>query len=212
MAKKQTAAQRSKLRGELGLNTKPDQPVPIQVEQPLNPAATGQSNADITQGVREAEAVESPSHWEILKASVAQDNSITDLLTETPTFPIDAKFSGKAYWEEQRERIDAMPGVDLDEVMEDVIGAMSAEEAEHWLAEHEKDYMNESIFDPVDIAIAGVTGGTAGALLKGKKFGGIATAALSAGAATGGTEAYLASNNASRDETDVMFATLAGIG
>jgi hypothetical protein len=229
VAKKQSAAQRSELRSELGLNTKPGEPVPIQPVQPLNPAATGQSNADIVESRRAEAAKESPSHWEILKASVAQDNSLVDLLTENPQFPIDMEFSGSKYWDEQQQRIDAMPGVDLDEVMEDVVGAHSAEEAEHWLAEHEKDYMNEqllmeaggkalltrmavSVFDPVDITLAMATGGTAGALLKGRKWGGIATAALSAGVATGGTEAYLASNNASRDETDVMFATLAGLG
>lgn len=224
--KKQTATERSNLRNELGLNA---EPVAIDVVKPLSPAATGASNMDVNHAVTEQEAVERPSHWEILKASIQNDNSISDLLSETPQFPIDLEFDGAAYWKDSSARMGAMPGIDRDEVMEDVAGASSAEEAEHWLKSHESDYANEqvlidagmkgmltrmavSILDPVDITVSAATGGAAGALLKGKKFGKIITAAVTAGAATGATEAYLASNNASRDETDVLFATLAGIG
>ena len=224
--KAQTARQRSNLRNELGLNTKP---LPIVTKQPLDPAASGVSNEDVNAGIVAEEAREKPSHWDILKASVNADNSITDLASSTPDFLIDPDFNGVTFWDDAKTRIDAMPGVDLDEVMEDVIGAHSGQEAEHWLAKHEADFVNEqvlidsgmkgmltrmavSILDPVDIAVSMATGGTVGALMKGRKFGKIITAGLTAGVATGATEAYLASNNASRDETDVIFATLAGLG
>ena len=218
---------RRTLRNELGLT--PDTPVPFSTKRPLSPTASGVSNIDLIAGRELEETREKPSQWEILKASVQNDNSITDLFSQEPEFPIDLKFKGAEYWKTQEQRIAAMPGIDTDEVMDDVVSAMSTEEAEHWMAEHEKTYAHEqtlieagakglltrmavSIADPLDLTLALATGGTVGALVKAGKFGRIMTAALSATVATGGTEAFLASNNAMRDETDVLFASLAGFG
>ena len=212
------------IREKLGLSMTP---APLQVE--AVPQRQGAGNDQINSAAVAQEQAEKPTLWEITKASAQVDNTIPQLLRKETEFPIDLDFSGKDYWKQNKERLDAMPGVDLEEIMEDVVTASSSEAAEYWLSKHEKDYANEqlllaggaksflprmalSILDPVDIGVSVVTGGTAGAVLKAGKWGKIATAALTAGAATGATEAMLASQNASRDSTDVMFATLAGLG
>lgn len=224
MAKRQTPMERRELREKLGLDT-----TPTEVNVEAAPQRVGPSNMEVNVQAVEQEQAEKPSLWEVTKASAQVDNTLTDLLKVETEFPIDMEFKGSEYWKQNQARFDAMPGIDLEEVMEDVVSASSAEEAEHWLKSHEDDYANEqvlmsagakafiprmaiSVLDPVDIGVSVLTGGTAAAILKGKKFGKIATAALTAGAATGTTEAYLASNNAMRDETDIIFATLAGIG
>lgn len=224
MAKRQNPAQRRELREQLGLDTTP---VDVQIETPQ--PTVGGSNIDESVAQAQADNAERPSLWEITKASAQVDNTIVDLMRVNPEFPIDLEFKGSDFVKQNQNRFDAMPGVDLEEIYDDVARATSAEEAEYWLSHHEKDYANEqvliaggakaflprmaiSILDPVDIGVSLATGGTAGALLKGKKWGKIATAALTAGAATGTTEAVLATNNASRDEYDVAFAVLAGLG
>lgn len=224
MAKSLSETQADQYRNELGMKA---DPVPVQEVSP-RAGKTYVSNQQFNYMQRQQKA-DRPSLWEITKSSAQVDNNLGTMFRDVPEFPIDLEFDGKDYWKQNKSRTDAMPGVDLEEVMADVVAASSLEEAEHWLKKHEEDYEHEtllqqgglkallprmaiSIFDPVDIAVGTATGGLGAALVKAGKWGKIATAAVSAGAATGTTEALLAANNANRDETDVMFAVAAGVG
>ena len=224
MAKKLTTEQAMDARESLGVST---DAVEMEFRAPRNP--TLKSAAEI-QGEKLAADVE-PTHslWDETKAAFTQDNSFVRGLVRTePEFLIDTNYDPKQFLADNKPRIDALQGVDIEELAADIGSSSSAEEADFRLGQIEKDYENEqlliegggsalllrmgaAVLDPVDWAIAAGTGGTVGAIAKAGKMGRILTSAAAAGAASAGTEAILASNNAFRDETDVAFAALAGI-
>lgn len=224
MAKKMTPTQATAARDELGIDPSP---LAIELVAPRSPSAipTGPS----LEARRVAAAADpGPTIWEETKAAFRVDNSMGRLLGDTPVFLIDVNYSSKSFITENIERIDALMGADREEIATELGSASSSEEAEYRLQGMEKDFRDEqtlyeggisamalrmvaAIADPIDMAAALATGGVVGGLVKAGKVGKIITGALSAGIAAGTSEAILAQDNVFRDETDVVFATLAGI-
>jgi len=222
--KKLSPQQAHGVRDELGLTTAAV-PVELKTAAPRSGIPTG---ADIEASAQAAELDEGPSIWEETKAAFRVDNYVGRNISGTPEFLIDTNYSSKDFIALNKSRLVALQGADREEMAIEIGSAFSAEAAEYRLQQMEKDFVAEqtlyaggvsalllrlgaAITDPVDIGLALVTGGTVGGLVKAGKMGKIITGALSAGVATGGTEALLASDNVFRDETDVAFATLAGI-
>ena len=224
MAKKMTTQQAHNVRDQLGLTTAP---VELEIRQPA-PREAIPTGPEIAAQAFESEHKEGPTLWEETKAAFRVDNTVGRFLGETPEFAIDLEYSPKDFIGLNKQRIDALHGADREELAVELGSAFSAEDAEYRLGQMEKDYeaeqtlyeggisalmlrMGAAVLDPADMLAAVATGGTVGALVKAGKFGKILTGAASAGVAAGGTEAWLSSNNVFRDETDVAFATLAGI-
>ena len=224
MAKKMSTQQAHGVRAELGLTTAP---VPVErvTAAPRSATPTG---AEIAAQHAAAEMDTGPTIWEETKAAFRVDNSTVRFLGETPEFLIDQHYNSKDFIKLNKSRIDALEGADREEMAIEIGSAFSPEEAEYRLQKMEKDFeaeqtlyrggasalfirMGAAVTDLSDIGLAIATGGTVGALVKAGKMGKILTGALSAGVAAGGTEALLSGDNVFRDETDVVFATLAGI-
>jgi hypothetical protein len=222
--KKLTPEQAHEAREGLGLDTAP---VEFEPRQPV-PRAAIPTGAAIAAEVQRAASDTGPSIWEETKAAFRVDNSAVRYLGEEPEFPIDTAYSSKDFITLNKTRLDALIGADREEMAEEIGSAFSSEEAEYRLQNMEKDFeaektlyeggvsalllrMGAAVTDPTDLLAAATTGGTVGALVKAGKLGKIITGALSAGTASGTAEAILAGDNVFRDETDVAFATLAGI-
>lgn len=221
---KMTDAQATKARGELGIEQSPS---PVKFVAPRSPRAIP-SGPKIVADAQAAAADTGPTLWEETKAAFRVDNSMYRLTRDVPEFLIDINYSSKVFINDNRGRIDALIGGDREEIADELGSSSSNEEAEFRLRKMENDFRDEqtlydggisalgfrmlaAIADPVDMTAALVTGGTVGALVKAGKLGKIITGALAAGVASGTSEAILASDNVFRDETDVAFATLAGI-
>jgi hypothetical protein len=219
-----TTEQAHAARETLGLDTAP---VEVEIRQPV-PREAVPTGAAIAAQARAAEIDTGPSIWEETKAAFRVDNTAVRYLGDTPEFKIDTSYSSKDFITANKERIDALQGADREEMAAEIGSAFSAEEAEYRLGNMEKDFeaeqtlyaggvsallirMGAAVLDPADALAAITTGGTVGAMVKAGKMGKIITGALSAGVASGGTEAILSGDNVFRDETDVAFATLAGI-
>lgn len=224
MAKKMTPAQATAARDQLGIDPTPAAFV----------ARTPRSTEDLTSGPElaarktAADLDEGVGLWEETKAAFRVDNSFGRILGETPEFLIDLDYSSKDFINENKGRINALIGADRAEIADELGSSSSAEEAEHRLKSMENDFRDEQILfdggvsglllrmgaaitDPIDMTAAILTGGVVGGMVKAGKMGKILTGALSAGVASGTAEAILAQDNVFRDETDVAFATLAGI-
>jgi hypothetical protein len=222
-----TSEERMALRAEMGLDTSA---VQLKVEQPkARVITTGEQLAE-SQKAQE----EGPGYLASLPNAFKVDNTATSItnaggfgsIYERHQFPLDTEFNPKEYAKENKERLMAMKGIDMEEALDNLGSSHSREEADAHLAVMEEVFgieqelaeaggaglaarLTAAVLDPTDIAIASITG-TAGAAVKMGRMGKILTAGLSAGAAAGGTEAVLASDNPFRDQYDVGFATLAG--
>lgn len=227
MASKLTPAQAESAREELGI----EQGVaPVRELNAPAPRAATPTAAQI-EATRQEEA-RGPEHslgdeW---SAAFRVDNTVGRVLSKDDyEYPVDLNFDAVEFTKQNQPRIDALgPMADREEVARELGQAWSDAHADSLLRQMEQDRDDEALLaagggsallarlgaafsDPVDLSIALATGGTAGALTKGGKFGKIITSALTAGTASGGTEALLSSDNVFRDETDVAFAALAGL-
>lgn len=226
MAKNLTQYQTIEARETLGLNR---DPVALNVAQPREAVP---SAADLTVAAQNVPA-EKPSLWETTKSAGRVANTTYGLLQTESEFPIDPEFDAKSYVRvpEVAARLDDMKSADLTDVGEQLGQAVSAEHAEERLKKMERDFADEqlltdagikalipilgvSLLDPVDmmatLATLPVSGGVSAAYKLGRT-GRIINGALTAGVATGTTEAVLVRNSVFRDETDVAFAALAGV-
>ncbi len=227
MAKKITQEQANQVRDELGLENKA---VPVNRRDPAPRAAAGPSATAIQ--AQKVAAASGPDHslWEEAQAAFRVDNTVGRFMSkDEQDFPIDLQYDSEAFLKENMERINALgPGADHDEIADEIGSAWSSDHANSRLLQMERDFDDEmmlmagggsalalrlgaALLDPVDLAIALATAGTVGGAVKAGRFGKILTTSLSAGAAAGGTEALLSSDNVMRDETDVAFAAIAGI-
>jgi GH24 family phage-related lysozyme (muramidase) len=205
-----------------------DAPVPVNIEEPQR--ASTFSARDAVEQQAAAKNKQSASFWELAKASGRVDNTLGNRVADESQYKIDQNYDPKQFWKDNQTRLEAMQGMDAEEAAEQFASAVSSDHAEERLRKIESDFADEqllmdntmkaiiprlalSIADPIDIGITVATvpiSGGASAAYKVGRLGKILTGAMIAGTATGTTEAVLARNNAFRDETDVMMATLAG--
>ena len=220
-----SASQKQAVRDAMGIND--DAPAPYNL--PGVPARSTFSTQDQIASA-ELKRNDPTTYWDIQMAAFRQDNSTYKMLRQAPKFDADVDFDPVAFFREQQPRFDAMPGIDVEEMSEIIGSAGSAEEAEWLLSDMEQDFADETLMsqnaakgitarllagvtDPIDIGITLATlpiSAGASAAYKMGKLGKAITTALTAGGATGATEAYLARHSAFRDEYDVAFATAAG--
>ena len=220
-----TTADKLAAQNALGLNTEPE--VDIQDPAPAPAPNIGPTDQDI------ADRIEQPktSFGSAAAASFRVDNSgyaIYENLTD-PEFYYDSTFDSIQYMETEdiKTRMGALTLADTDEVSEIMGSAFNRDHADHLLDRLEGKQQDEitisqagakgllarlgaNVIDPVDLLVVAAAAPLGGAV-KLTKLGRILSIASTAGVSNATIESIVATDNPFRDETDVIFAGLAGI-